>query len=506
MAVSLFSFFWGRLTKAHITVMGWHYKLALQKPSNETDYDQVVDRLICPRFVQYNFSLKRFDKLLFSSLEEYPSTQQKKSCIWKLKIRRGLFWWDGTKLELSHVVDFLEKNLSSLIREKNENLWLVPQHKITIESGSILIHWSKKPTFGPFVLNSSSLWKKLSSKDLGKFPGYSYQCVGAYYPRQKDQALALIPTPGYNYARSRPTVSFKTENDEVKLKAKAKFVRFKMASDFSLPLTKYNVKNNHSLVKSIPLSYVTAILWNQNQKIFKGKGLKKTLNSLVPSQLLISSGAYHLGEPCSFFIPHNFFQFPSFSFQKTVDFTAVNNKLTSLGYKRKDLESKRFKPGNEILHLRLGSQVANHVVTKVLVDNFEASGIGVSIKVLDSPTQWEDLDLFVGGLKLSFSDLSSLSSFHSKSDSLINELGFQTSQNLDQDIERYNKDLSLGVVNEKVLQKISSYLEGHSNVSVVMRHSSLVEIGGVRNKDLTFLNIKDPGWFRQLILKLEARN
>jgi hypothetical protein len=183
----------------------------------------------------------------------------------------------------------------------------------------------------------------------------------------------------------------------------------------------------------------------------------------------------------------------------------ASKELGKLGYKRKAGDTPRLGLDGKPLRLVFGTTNSSAgLVEKVLADAFTAIGIGVEFVGPDKlKGKTGSLAGVLTGVTLEWPRSDLLLNFHGGlKNSPLQSYPFWPlpDKELDQELEAYALSLTTATPDFSLLSRIHARLFDLEPVTVLMQHKACVEAGGNLAEKLKAVSIKDPDWFRRIVL------
>ena len=482
------------LFAAPVAIVGWPIlEVDRHTPPSWLGDEPVLGRLICPPVSRLNLSKKSSEGLIFHKV---TASKQKSGLTWTYYMRSGIYWWNGEAVTPHDLKHFIDKQISSVIKDKGAGLWEIPSYYLTTNSSSVSITWKKEPVFGPYFLNGVSLWRRNpaapKNSDLRQF---TYECAGIYRPIVKDDGILLEPTKGYRvYRRS---LFFADSKEAVKSQPKSQSLTFEMPDSFSTDPAKRPPDKKAYCPNPVNTPFVTAISWNLEQKQLRDTRFRYILTSLTPRGSLLRAGAGFAGELQSSLIPRNHPGYQPKVLVRPFDLEASSKELTKLGYIRPQGDKVRLDLSKAPLKLNLiSNRETPDLLEKVLADTYMAVGINVQYLSNKSPSK-SQVDGVVTGIYLPWPEMNFLGHFHSSQKSQFPFWNTGTKK-LDRELEEYAISLTKAKPDFNKLQNIHTQLYSLEPVTVIMQHKTCLHIAS--KEKLKHIDVRDPDWFRKIIL------
>ncbi len=114
-------------------------------PSYNLATDPLVGHLSCPALTRLNLRKKRHELVLLKNLQTNSSS-------WTITLKKGVKFWDGSKVTSNDLKTFIDQNLNPLLSE-----WLLTKEKVSFKTTvnddqTVIVTFQKSPKFGPYVL------------------------------------------------------------------------------------------------------------------------------------------------------------------------------------------------------------------------------------------------------------------------------------------------------------------------------------------------------------------
>lgn len=473
-----------------LTIMGWPF---VKEPPSQIlarlKDDPVLGRLACPPLTRLNLRTQEGDELLLREVKVEPRR-------WRMQLRSGLTWWNGEPVVARDLVEFVSKNIKDIVFTRSGGLWTVPDFAIsTRDHNSVTIEWQNQPIFGPYVFNGVPF----AREHKGGIAELSFECVGLYRLKHNNGTYELEQRSGLNTRLSLLKVL-----SEDSPAAAGGDISFKLSSNFGgNPWTRPG-DMQASCEATVDLPVATMIVWNTTDGPTKDPDFRRVLTQLVPRGPILRAGGAGLGELLSAPIPRNHPGYNQGLALRPSDLDAASKRLDQLGYKRSGAGMLRKVKGSqrELNLVIVGQNHTYELIEKVVVDAFQAIGIGVRFvsngNSLKSAEQWDGV---IGTFDLDWPDSNLLLNFHSKlirneADTIFKSVG---DTGLDAMLERYAVSLTQRDPNFALLSSIHARLYELEPVTVVMQHKICLETGGALKVSKHSIDSRDPDWFRQLL-------
>lgn len=453
--------------------------------------DPIIGRLACPPLTRLNLRSQKVDELLLKEVKSEPRR-------WRMQLRSGLTWWNGDAVSAKDLSDFIEKNISGAVLKKGGGLWAVPSFNIVIrDHHTVTVEWQEPPLFGPFVFNGVPFSRALIAQKDRQF-----ECVGLYQLKSLDGAYELQQRA--NLKTKLPVLRVQPKISGPEIPREAPFFLFKMPMDFSgNPWTRPG-DTQANCEATIDLPAATMIVWNTSDGPTKNPDFRRILTHLVPRGPLLRAGGAGLGELLTAPIARRHPGYNQELALRPSDLELASKRLDQLGYKRSAAGMMRklseFK--NELTLAISEKGQAFELIEKVVVDAFQAVGLGVrvvSIPEFRGGNQWDGM---LSTFALDWPDSNLLGSFHSQLSRNNPNNFFPNPKDADLDLmlERYALSLTHREPNFSILSMIHARLYELELVTVVMQHKICLETSGRLKFTKNEIDSRDPDWFRHLVL------
>lgn len=485
--------FANQLQAADIIVKGWpdfpaSFENEVQWPT--VGSHPVWGRITCPTLTRLNLLKLASENFLLDDL----SVEQEDK-IWKLKLKSGLTWWDGTPLTAQDVKDILEKDLVKSIEWVSLTKWKTPSFQIKVNSNSSLsINWSKAPEFGPYILNYLPI-KKTAPK------GES-QCAGFYRVDSMKETRQLLIKDKNN--RLPGKIIFKRFSDEspiMESSTQGVLLSFVYASDFAGSPQKRLPDEQVPCDRPIDLPLLTVIEWNPNAPQVADPLVRQALTTILPRGALLRAGAGFLGDLVSgpFLRGH-----PGYDRNLVVrpnDFDLANKQLIKHGYVMATSGGpKRLTPKGEAMTLTL-KMPSNppDLLIKIIADSFASQGIGVKFVGEDSEKS-QTIDGLLTTMVLPWPDGNLMPRLHSQATENKNHFKWHDEE-LDHLLEAYGKSLTEEKPDFNRLNAIHRHLYDLEPYSILMQHRTCLKVKG-SNQTFAKIFIRNPDWFYEILQQI----
>ena len=478
-----------------IEVVGWPLPdLKLTEPALSLGDDAVFGRQVCPPLTRLNLSRKDSEPLLIRRVgEEFSGSA---GAVWRFEPRAGIFWWQGAAVTNKDVATFLGHALPAAVAARSAGVWTVPEHKITVDKdGSVAVHWTKAPAFGPFVLNGVPFHRAVA--DAKTNAEVKFECAGLYRPKQvAEGTLLLEANPAYSFDKPLPALKLFSSDAAPK---KATGDRFVLKYADELPSSPDKRAPDELLCQqTLDLSYATMIVWNTQAGPAADKNFRRLITQLIPVTELASAGAARLAEGGPGLVP----RLHPGSIRPRKDgahynLKAVSDGLNKIALKRKTAASPRLGADGKPLNLLFAvSPGSTGLVEKVIADALTAVGIGVTFKPLAAAGT--TIDGVLSTYSLDWPRVSFLGNFHShaKVQSPFKALGYA---DLDQKLEAYAQTLTTDKPDFALLGAIQTQLQDLEPATVLLAHKACVAANGGIKLGKRGVDARDPDWFRQFL-------
>ncbi len=478
-----------------IEVVGWPLPdLKQAEPALSLGDDAVFGRQVCPPLTRLNLSRRDSEPLLVRRAGE--DFNDSHGAVWRFEPRAGIFWWQGAAVTNKAVAAFLEHALPTVVAARGAGVWTVPDHKVTVDKdGSVAVHWTKAPAFGPFVLNGMPFYRAVA--DAKANAGVKFECAGLYRPKQiADGMLTLEANPAYSFKKPLPALKMFSSDAAPKRAAGDRF-ELKFAED--LPATPDKRAPDDLLCQqTLDLSYATMIVWNTQAGPAADKNFRRLITQLIPVTDLASAGAARLAEGGPGLVPrlHPGSVAPRKEGAR-YNLKAVSDGLNKIGLKRKTAASPRLGADGKPLNLLFAvSPGSTGLVEKVIADALTAVGIGVTFKPL--VTAGKATDGVLSTFSLDWPRVSFLGNFHThaKVQSPFKALG---NPELDKKLEAYAQTLTTDKPDFALLGAIQTQLQDLEPATVLLAHKACIAANGGIKLGKRGVDARDPDWFRQFL-------
>lgn len=481
-----------------IAVLGWALPdLSGAAPQRAAGDDPVVGRQICPALTRLNLSLKKSEELLLKRVShEHPSSGD--AVVFHYELRPGLFWWSGQAVTGAELAGFLRAQLPLLAAERSDGLWTVPKFEVRTDGRlGASIHFQQEPPFGPFIVNGAPFFR---SVDGGQKSSFAFECVGLYRPTLKPFGLLLLPVESYKSTKELPQVAI-YQAAERPAKLPPQYVELRYASAITSTPEQRPSDRGSGCNRTLELPQVAMIVWNTQNGLMANPGLRRALSALIPRAALVAAGTAQLAEVTSSLVPH---EHPGYHHQTSThgfDLHAASAELNRLGYIRKTSGSPRLDSAGAPLTLTFVAYGPSpNLAEKVLADTFAAVGIRLEFRV--GSKQDADSQLFDGTLALFDIDwprLNLLGNFH-RGRKVYGPFNAPSDAELDHLLERYAASLTTLLPDFTSLMQVQKRLAELEPVTVLFRQKACLESGPAVRLPAGSLNLRDPDWFRRLLL------
>jgi hypothetical protein len=481
----------------NINLYGWPQPdPTRESPAGWLGNDPIVGRLACPPLTRLNLRLKQVDDMLVRQIVV-------EGAVWRFELRSGMFWWSGEPVVTADLVRFLEAELERVAVERGAGLWKVPARSISAgEGGNVVITWKETPVFGPYVLNGIPFARGTPAGSTPRF-----ECVGLHRLRQDGAVMVLEPRSG---SRARASsVAILSAPRGGKVPRDKPYVALKTATDFSgNPWTRPG-DDQVKCQTTLDLSAATMIAWNGEQGPTADPRFRRLLTQLVPRGALLRSGGASLGELLTAPIARRHPGYDARLALRPSDLDAASEGLTSLGYVRSASTALRKLPGStsDLKLLIASTDKASALVEKVVIDAFQAVGVGVRFVPAGELKRGEHVDGILGTFDLDWPDSDLLSNFHSRAKHPQSggiPLARLEDAELDGALERYSLSLTRGAPDFASLTAVHRRLYELEPVTVVMQHKACLEVGGGLALPKSGVDPLDPDWFRPFVFPANA--
>ena len=473
-----------------IHVFGWPVPdLSGDAPQLSLGDDPVVGRQICPPLTRLNLTQQKSEDLLVRRIAE--STDSSGSS-WAVEVRPGLYWWSGPPVTSEEVQSYLEQNLSRIVGERGAGLWTLPPFKVRSDGPTrVIVEWSQKPVFGPYVLSGAPFYRPKKG-DLDSH--FRYECVGLYHPKQASDPMVLVPTGAYKSNHEMPEIRLHGREDRLRPRT-GRTLEFRSAHSLSPAALGNDPQNLCSL--SVELPTATMILWNTKSGLTKSASLRRLLTQLTPRGAIVRAGAGFLADLSASLVPR---QHPGYASKlpvRSFDMRGVSESLDQMGYKRRTLGGLRQGPNDQSLELLILTQAASTgLAEKVISDAFVAAGIGV--KFATATDQDHPPDGILSSFTFDWPGASLIGNFHSQARD-IGPFWALADQALDRRLEDYASSLTMPLPDFSKLIEVQDLLYDLEPATMIFQHRACIISGpGLRPFGKAF-TLKDPDWFRQLL-------
>jgi hypothetical protein len=351
------------------------------------------------------------------------------------------------------------------------------------------------------VLNGVPLWRSARGGNV------RFECAGLYAAEPAPYGISLKPTKGYK--GPRPDLVLYPQAKEGTRKSKgpkgavsAQVLEFKRANLFGGSPWARLSDEVAVCPQRLELPAASVLTWNTQDGPTADKQFRLLMTELTPRGALLRSGAANLGELLSAPIPRSH---PGYNPQVLVrpfSMEQVSDGLDGLGYQRKRADAPRLDKNGRPLKLAIGIASSSvGLAEKVLADAFTA--VGIAADFVPKGRAKGPLSGALAGVKLDWPDADLLLSFHSRgrgSPSQTYPFWPLADKELDRALEAYTRSLTTATPDFGALAKVHARLFDLEPVTVLMQHEACVEASPSLAARLKSLNIRDPDWFRRLIL------
>lgn len=469
-----------------IDVAGWPMSdLSDEKPSLRLGADPVFGRLVCPALIQLNLKAQKFDQVILRGLTSSEVDGKRR---WDFHLRKGIYWWDQKEVSSEDLSSFLELNLRDMLKAKTAGVWDIPSFTMERKGQIVSVVWDKNPRFGPYILSGIPLWRK--KKDNG----FKYQCAGIYKVKRIVGGFSLLPSKRYGKHRKR--INFITKSP---LQRKISGLRFAMGSDFKSSPDKRAPNKPISCQRMVDLPYLSVINWNPSGPLSKDRKLRYLFTEATPRGSILRAGNGFLGRLISAPIPRNHPGYDSRIKVRPFSLERVSAELNRLGYKRPEASMLRVDKNKKEMKLKLykfPSQTS--LLDKVLSDAFLF--LGIEMDFVYKRVNSDSLDGSLVDVSIPWPELDYLPQYHGK---VASKLPFFSigDPKLDKILEGYALSLSFGKPDFSLLKKIHKNMFQSELVTVLLQHATCLRTEGrYANKVLKKIDVRDPNWFKSIIL------
>lgn len=484
------------LAKSDIFIVtGWPLPVLVgDAPDISLGDEPVLGRQACPALTRLNLISKRSEDLLLRrAVEEYRDPAR--GALWRFELRHSLFWWNGDQVSAHDIAAFIQTRLADVVRERGEGLWPLPEYTVAVERDSfVTVAWRKTPIFGPYVFNGVPLSRPIAGRGDFKF-----ECAGLYRIEPRAFGLALVPNAAYKLHKPLPEVHLYRPGAESSDPVPPPLsLGFRYASEFGgTPWTR--IADDVAPCRyRLDVPYGTMITWNTKSGATADPHLRSALTQLIPRGSLLRSAAASLGELLSAPIPKIHPGYNPKINVRPFELDAAAAALDRLGYRRHSPEAQRLTPSGEAFKLVLEAPaVSTGLVEKVVVDAFNAVGIGITYvprgqhtssnvdgRLVTVELDWPRAD-FLGNLHSALGDTAP---FWSLAD-----------RDLDALLEEFALSLTKTQPSFETLAHIHQRVFDHEPASVILQHKACVDPGRAVKLTHTTLNLRDSDWFRQIL-------
>lgn len=471
-----------------IDVVGWPLPdLNQEEPALSLGDDAVFGRQVCPPLTRLNLAKKDSEPLLVKKVVD-------EGHFWRLEPRSGIFWWTGAAVTAKDVAHFVDYSLPKAVEARGAGVWTLPEHKTTVEKdGTVQVHWTKTPAFGPFILNGLPFHRAVDGKATA---GVKFECAGLYRPKQvTDASLVLEANPAYSFKKPLPALRLFTTEKAPKTGGE----RFELKYAEALPASPdKRAPDDLACSQTIDLTYATMIVWNTNKGPASDKTFRRLITQLIPVTDLASAGAGRLADGGPGLVPRT--HPGNVAARKDgarYNLKTVSDGLNGIGLKRKTAASPRLGTDGKPLNLLFAvSPDSPGLVEKVIGDALTAVGIGVTFRPL--ATAGDGADGVLSTFSLDWPRVSFLGNFHSKAKiaAPFRSLG---NDELDKKLEAYARTLTTGKPDFGLLGAIQTELQDLEPATVLLSHKACIAAGGSLKLGKRGVDARDPDWFRQLL-------
>lgn len=447
-------------------------------------------RITCPTLTRLNLLKLASENFL---LEDLSVEQEDK--IWKMKLKSGLTWWDGTPLTAQDIKDIIEKDLPKSIDWMSLTKWKTPSFQIKINQNNIItVSWSKAPEFGPYILNYLPI-KKASAKG-------ETQCAGFYRVDTMKETRQLIikdknsRLPG-KIIFTDPTNDFVGKD----FSTQNVLLNFVYASDFAGSPQKRLPDEQVPCDRPIDLPLLTVIEWNPHAPQVANPLVRQALTTILPRGALLRAGAGFLGDLVSgpFLRGH-----PGYDRNLVVrpnDFELANKQLTHLGFVMSATANpKRLTPKGDALILTLKTPPnPPDLLIKIIADSFASQGIGVKF-IGENSEKSVTIDGLLTTMVLPWPDGNLMPRLHSQANENKNLFKWHDEE-LDHLLEAYGKSLTEEKPDFNRLNAIHRHLYDLEPYSILMQHRTCLKVKG-SSQTFAKIFIRNPDWFYELLQQI----
>lgn len=503
---SLFSFilFFNYLTegqinhKADIVVHNWPIGDLFadkDKPEHWIGNDPVLGRLICPPITRLNLEKDESQGIVIRDVE---ISKEKNSVTWKIHLRTGLHWWDGSLVTEEQIATFLKYFFNERLHKK---LFIekIPKHDITIEQNTLKVIWDGSISFGPYVLNGEPFWHH-SKWDINKSPKLDYQCIGLFKPIDFSIHSYLHVNSNEGYGIANKEILFRWNKPEKKDTASV-HIHFKMAEDISNDPQIRPPVQAAACQKLIELPLMSIIKWNTDIQPTASSSFRKAMTTLTPRGTLLRSGAGFWGSLPSSLIPRDHPGYENSVLVRPFDLEDGAIQLEKLGYKRTKGNSYRTYPnGKTDLRLELYTNSRHFgLLSKVITDVFMS--VGIDVHLTKNPNSPKTIHGFIQGIFLPWPEMDFSEDYDSRLSGRVIFQEKNMQDQLDESLRKYSLTLSEKQPDFGLLNNIHKKLFDSEPNTVIMQHFACIDQStGISLNSLKQINTLNPDWFKQLIL------
>lgn len=449
--------------------------------------DPIIGRQACPPIVRLDLASGESEELLVKRVIKNAAGTE-----WRFEPKGDVFWWNGAVVTSQDLAVFIADVLPRVIEGRGLTLWPVPKFSVETDGDrAAVVTWQEAPKFGPFVLDGVPLAKAAKSE------GLAFECAGLYRLATTAQGVTLSPNPAYKVKLSMPIV--KIQSSTAKMTTGGSWLALRAASTLGgTPWTRLS-DDKPKCTTTLDLPSATVIAWNPKQGAATDQALRALLTELTPRGELVRTGAAALGELISAPIPK---QHPGYDPKLSVrpfNIDNVSASLHKLGYQRLDAYAARMDKQGKPLRLTLvAANGEPGLAEKVVADTYSAIGISTTFKSATEVSP-DAADGIFATVQLDWPRSDLMGTFHSRA---VDPKPFYRldDQKLDALLELYALSLTEVKPDFAALTAVHRRIFELEPMTVLLQHKACVEAGGGMKLPPKGISVRDPDWFRKLIL------
>ena len=470
-----------------MSVGGWPIPdLTQARPPTSLGDDPVLGRQACPPMIRLDLDSGESEVLLIKRVVKSANGTE-----WRFETKGDIFWWGGASVSSQDVAAFVAETLPRVIKDRGLTLWPVPKFDVKAESRAVIVTWQSAPKFGPYILDGVPLARSATGD------GLSFECAGLYKMASTPQGVTMTPNPAYKIKQAVPTIQ--VQREVAKMPTGGLWMALRAANTYGgTPWTRLS-DDKPKCSATLDLPSATVIAWNPQRGVTGDKALRALLTELTPRGELVRSGAAALGELISAPIPK---QHPGYDARLTVrpfNIDNVSASLHKLGYQRQDAYAPRMdKQGKPLRLTLLSASGTPGLAEKVVSDTYSSIGISTTFKSANEASS-DAADGVFAAVQFDWPRADLIGTFHSHATDSKPFYRLDDKQ-LDALLERYALSLTELRPDFAALTAVHRRIFELEPMTVLLQHKACIEVGGGLKLPPKGISIRDPDWFRKLIL------